>query len=164
MAALAADNVVAHPDVVFNPSYKAMNLFGSEYWTFSLPKRVGDKCAEKLTNSTYPVSARQALQMSLIDEILGTNFNNFFDKLQKYAQNVAINPDLDDMIAKKQVNTDPSFYETIAMHRFKELEKMKTCFADPEYHGKRRAFVYKSNFVPSCVASSVQDEQSTFTS
>lgn len=161
MAALAADNVVAHPGVVFNPSYKAMNLYGSEYWTFSLPKRVGDERAQELTDSTDPVSARQAVEMGLIDEILGTNFNTFVDSVQEYAEKLANNPDLDDMIAKKQVNIDPLFNETIAKHRSNELEQMKKCFDDPEYHGKRRAFVYKSKFIPTCVTLSVQDGQQT---
>ena len=155
MAALAADNVVAHPDVVFNPSYKAMNLYGSEYWTFSLPKRVGNERAEELTNSSNPVSARQAVEMGLIDEILGTDFNTFVDSVQEYAQTLANNPNLDSMIANKQANIDPSFNETITKHRINELEQMRTCFADPDYHGKRHAFVFKSKFLP-CVASSVK--------
>lgn len=156
MAALAADSIVAHPDVIFNPSYKAMNLYGSEYWTFSLPKRVGNERAEQLTNSSNPVSARQAVEMGLIDQILGTDFNTFVDSVQKYAQTLANNPNLDEMIASKQVNIDPSFNETITKHRFNELEQMQTCFADPDYHGKRRAFVFKSKFLP-CVASSVKN-------
>lgn len=164
MAALAADVVLAHPNVVLNPSYKAMNLYGSEYWTFSLPKRVGDQYAEQLVNSTDPVSARQAVKMGLIDKILGTDFNTFIDSLQEYAKTLAKNPDLDDMIAKKQVNTDPSFKDVIASHRYNELKQMKTCFADPQYHSKRRSFVYKSKFVPPCVASSVEDGQRTFIS
>ena len=39
---LAADRVVAASGAVFNPHYKNMgNLFGSEYWTYLLPQRVG---------------------------------------------------------------------------------------------------------------------------
>ncbi|XP_037043713.1 hydrogenase maturation factor HoxX-like isoform X2 [Bradysia coprophila] len=155
MAAIAADSVVAHPDVVLNPSYKAMNLYGSEYWTFSLPNRVGNERAEELTNSTNPVSARQAVKIGLIDQILGSEFNTFFDSVQEYAQTLAKNPNLDDMIAGKQVNVDLSFNERITQHRNNELEQMKDCFADPMYHGKRRAFVYKSKYLP-CVASSMQ--------
>lgn len=160
MAAIASDSVVAHPDVVLNPSYKAMHLYGSEYWTFSLPKRVGNELAEELTNSTNPVSARQAVKMGLIDEVLGTDFNTFVDSVRGYAQTLAKHPDLDGMIARKQVNTDPSFNETIAKHRFDELEKMRQCFADPIYHGKRHAFVHKSKFLP-CVGLSVQNGTST---
>ena len=40
--ALAADHVVARRDVVLNPYYQHMGgLYGSEYWTYLLPRRVG---------------------------------------------------------------------------------------------------------------------------
>ena len=40
--ALAADRVFARDGVVLNPHYKGMgNLYGSEYWTYLLPRRVG---------------------------------------------------------------------------------------------------------------------------
>ena len=40
--ALAADYVVAREDVVLNPYYQHMGgLYGSEYWTYLLPRRVG---------------------------------------------------------------------------------------------------------------------------
>ena len=40
--ALAADRVVAREDVVLNPYYRHMGgLYGSEYWTYLLPRRVG---------------------------------------------------------------------------------------------------------------------------
>ena len=40
--ALAADRVVARSGIVLNPHYKGMgNLYGSEYWTYLLPRRLG---------------------------------------------------------------------------------------------------------------------------
>ena len=40
--ALAADHVLAREDVVLNPYYGHMGgLYGSEYWTYLLPRRVG---------------------------------------------------------------------------------------------------------------------------
>ena len=39
--ALAADVVCARDGVVLNPHYQTMHLFGSEYWTYLLPRRVG---------------------------------------------------------------------------------------------------------------------------
>ena len=39
--ALAADRVWVRDGVVLNPHYKGMgNLYGSEYWTYLLPRRV----------------------------------------------------------------------------------------------------------------------------
>ena len=44
--ALAADLVVAREDVVLNPYYRHMGgLYGSEYWTYLLPRRVGAEMA-----------------------------------------------------------------------------------------------------------------------
>ena len=42
LMALAADRVYARRGVVLNPHYKGMGgLYGSEYWTYTLPRRVG---------------------------------------------------------------------------------------------------------------------------
>ena len=50
-AALAADFVWTHRNVILNPHYKSMGLYGSEYWTYFLPKRVGSAMASYLTES-----------------------------------------------------------------------------------------------------------------
>jgi len=51
MMALAADRVIVSDSVVLNPHYKGMGgLFGSEYWTYTLPRRVGARTADELTN------------------------------------------------------------------------------------------------------------------
>ncbi|MGH8276834.1 MAG: enoyl-CoA hydratase-related protein, partial [Steroidobacteraceae bacterium] len=50
MLALAADHVYARSGVVLNPHYRSMgDLYGSEYWTYALPRRVGRKRALELT-------------------------------------------------------------------------------------------------------------------
>ncbi len=42
--ALAADCVWARPGVVLNPHYRGLGgLYGSEYWTYLLPRRVGGR-------------------------------------------------------------------------------------------------------------------------
>ena len=69
MLALAADIVFARADIVLNPHYKSMGLYGSEYWTYSLPRAVGPAMAEQLTQACLPVSAMQALQLGMVQEI-----------------------------------------------------------------------------------------------
>lgn len=69
MLALAADIVFARADIVLNPHYKSMGLYGSEYWTYSLPRAVGPAIAEQLTQACLPVSASQALQLGMVQEI-----------------------------------------------------------------------------------------------
>ena len=49
MMALGADQVIARDGVVLNPHYETMGLYGSEYWTYVLPRRVGLTTANDLT-------------------------------------------------------------------------------------------------------------------
>ena len=52
--AVAADHVVAREDVVLNPYYQHMGgLYGSEYWTYLLPRRVGAEKAAELTSAPF---------------------------------------------------------------------------------------------------------------
>ncbi|WP_130911573.1 hydrogenase maturation protein [Pseudomonas sp. Sample_9] len=69
MLALAADIVFARADIVLNPHYKSMGLYGSEYWTYSLPRAVGPALAEQLTQACLPVSAIEAWQLGMVQEI-----------------------------------------------------------------------------------------------
>ena len=45
MLALAADEVWCRSGAVLNPHYRLMGLHGSEYWTYTLPRRVGEEQA-----------------------------------------------------------------------------------------------------------------------
>ena len=45
---LAADYVVARESSVFNMHYENMGLYGSEYWTYSLPKKIGEVASKEL--------------------------------------------------------------------------------------------------------------------
>jgi putative two-component system protein, hydrogenase maturation factor HypX/HoxX len=69
MLALAADIVLAREGVVLNPHYKTMGLYGSEYWTYSLPRAVGSEVAHKLIEECLPISAFQALQYGMVQAI-----------------------------------------------------------------------------------------------
>ncbi|MFL1503126.1 hydrogenase maturation protein [Pseudomonas sp. O64] len=69
MLALAADIVLAREGVVLNPHYKTMGLYGSEYWTYSLPRAVGSQIAHKLTEECLPISALQAQQYGMVQAI-----------------------------------------------------------------------------------------------
>ena len=69
MLALAADIVLAREGIVLNPHYKTMGLYGSEYWTYSLPRAVGSEVAHKLTQECLPISAIQALEYGLVQDI-----------------------------------------------------------------------------------------------
>ena len=58
MLALAADRAYAMSGVVLNPHYRSMGeLYGSEYWTYTLPRRVGQARAMELTQACQPLGA-----------------------------------------------------------------------------------------------------------
>jgi hypothetical protein len=50
--------------------YKTRGLYGFEYWTYSLPKRVGPDMAIELTESALPVGMQKEKRIGLIDEIM----------------------------------------------------------------------------------------------
>ena len=63
MLALGADRVVMREGVVLNPHYETMGLYGSEYWTYVLPRRVGADHAQALTTRCEPIGTAQALRL-----------------------------------------------------------------------------------------------------
>ena len=72
MLALAADHVYARSGVVLNPHYRSMgDLYGSEYWTYTLPRRVGQTRALELTQSCQPIGTRAAREMGFLDDAFG---------------------------------------------------------------------------------------------
>ena len=69
--ALAADEVWMREGVVLNPHYKDMgNLYGSEYWTYLLPRRVGEDRARSLAAARLPMGAAEAARLGLVDRVL----------------------------------------------------------------------------------------------
>ena len=64
--------VYARKGIVLNPHYKSMgNLYGSEYWTYLLPRRVGEEKALELMDACQAIGTRTALKIGLIDGELG---------------------------------------------------------------------------------------------
>ena len=71
--ALAADYVLAREDVVLNPYYQHMGgLYGSEYWTYLMPRRIGHELTEELTSAPFePIGTRRAVEIGLLDDTFG---------------------------------------------------------------------------------------------
>ena len=64
--ARAADLVWARAGVLLNPHYRNMgNLFGSEYWTYLLPARVGSEAAQAIMRNRLPMSAAAGIAAGL---------------------------------------------------------------------------------------------------
>jgi putative two-component system hydrogenase maturation factor HypX/HoxX len=145
--ALAADRVWAREGVVLNPHYKAMgNLYGSEYWTYSLPRRVGAEHAGRITENRLPLGAGQAQALGLIDAAFGASPEDFRREVKTRAEALAQAPDLPALLAAKQSGLARAEAEKpLAAYRAEELEHMTLNFYgfDPSYHVARYNFVHK---------------------
>lgn len=146
MLALAADYVYARSGIVLNPHYKRMNLYGSEYWTYLLPKRVGHQKALELTSNCLPISSQVAKEIGLIDNNFGEDNISFRQHIKMIAEEIAHSPtyqhQLDVKIQKRLIDEE---IKPLEAYGTEELENMKINFygSDPSYHIARRNFVYK---------------------
>jgi len=146
MLALAADLVYVRSGVVLNPHYKRMGLYGSEYWTYSLPKRVGYKKAMELTSTCLPMGTQVAKEIGLIDDYFADNPIVFRQQIMLVAEEIAHSPNFEQRLATKRENQLRSErFKPLKTYRNEELEQMKInfCGTEQSYHTKRHDFVYK---------------------
>jgi putative two-component system protein, hydrogenase maturation factor HypX/HoxX len=146
--ALAADYVVAREDVVLNPYYRHMGgLYGSEYWTYLLPRRVGDELTATLTSAPFePLGARRAVDIGLIDDAFGDSAEEFHVGVRRYAEQLASSPArVAELAEKRRSRARDEQRKPLAAYRAEELSQSRECFfgPDPSYHEARRRFVYK---------------------
>ncbi|MFG2196532.1 enoyl-CoA hydratase-related protein [Streptomyces sp. NPDC048639] len=146
MLALAADEVWCRTGTVLNPHYRRMGLHGSEFWTYTLPRRVGDAEAARLTREALPVSAAGALRAGLVDRVVDSGPEEFAAEATRMALRLASSSVLRDRIAeKKSVRERDEAAKPLGAYRVEELAHMRRAFFDPEapYHALRAAFVRK---------------------
>ncbi|MCU1640558.1 MAG: hydrogenase maturation protein [Nocardia sp.] len=146
MLALAADEVWCRESAVLNPHYRLMGLYGSEYWTYTLPRRVGAEAAARLTRETLPVSARAAGALGLVDRVVPGDATEFRSWVRQTAEELAAAPELQDrLVHKKQRRVEDEARKPLSAYRAEELAHMRQNFyaIDEPYHQLRRNFVHK---------------------
>ena len=146
MLALAADQVWCRAGAVLNPHYRRMGLYGSEFWTYTLPRRVGADRAQRLTTEALPVSAATAARIGLVDHLLPVAPRDFAAETEVRAAALAAAPDLARRIAAKaSARQADERRRPLADYRRAELARMRAVFFDPQapYHALRSAFVRK---------------------
>ena len=146
--ALAADHVVVRDDVVLNPYYRHMGgLYGSEYWTYLLPRRVGEEMTTALTSAPFePLGARRAVEIGLLDDAFGGTAEEFQVGVRRYAEQLASSPARVTALAeKRRSRARDEQRRPLAAYRADELAHSRACFfgADRSYHEARRRFVHK---------------------
>jgi putative two-component system protein, hydrogenase maturation factor HypX/HoxX len=146
MLALGADRVVLRDGVVLNPHYATMGLYGSEYWTFVLPRRVGAEQARQLTEACRPIGAAEAVGLGLGDE-LGSGTRDEFDRaVVDHAHQLADRYDYPRLLATKRAGrAADERRRPLARYRADELNQMRQdiCHDRNGFAAIRHAFVRK---------------------
>lgn len=147
MLALAADEVWCRSGAVLNPHYRLMGLYGSEYWTYTLPRRVGDEEARRLTRRALPVTAARAHEIGLVDVVVDSTPQDFGATVASRAARLASAPGTPERIGEKKAARErDEAVRPLSAYRETELAEMHRTFFDPAapYHALRAAFVRKT--------------------
>jgi putative two-component system protein, hydrogenase maturation factor HypX/HoxX len=146
MLALAADQVWCRAGAVLNPHYRLMGLHGSEYWTYTLPRRVGAGEAARLTQACLPVSPGSALRSGLVDHVIAGDAAGFRAQVAAMAEQLVRSPAYPALLTTKARQLAAAEKQRpLAAYRAAELAVMSRNFSDPRepYAHLRQAFVYK---------------------
>lgn len=145
--ARAVDEIWASQGVILNPHYKDMgNLYGSEYWTYLLPRYAGQKNAERIIQARLPMGTQDALSLGLISEVIEKKGTAFIQSVKKRAADMAAVPAYSKRLEyKNKCRQVDEQHKPLADYRKSELDKMHMNFFgfDPSYHIARYNFVYK---------------------
>lgn len=143
---LACDFVIAREGIILNPHYKTLGLHGSEYWTYLLPKKVGEKKAHELTNACLPLGVKRAKSIGYIDEVFENNKKQYQHQLQTFCENLALSENYYDFLDTKEAQrTKDEAIKPLQNYRDEELAFMYESFYNPDspFNQLRKDFVYK---------------------
>ncbi|MBM4207309.1 MAG: enoyl-CoA hydratase/isomerase family protein [Gammaproteobacteria bacterium] len=144
--ALACDKVWVRSGVIFNPHYKTMGLYGSEYWTYSMPQRIGYERTQQLIEGCMPLGMQKAKQLGMVDIIIPEMFAAFDNKVHIAAESLAQGNDFDKLLESKvRKHSYHEFVKPLKYYRQEELRHMREDFfkLNNPYHAARKQFVYK---------------------
>jgi len=145
--ALASDRVWLREGTILTPHYKDMgNLYGSEFWTYLLPRRAGEDNARRIVEQRLPMGAAEACRLGLADRRFTVARRDFRDAVLMEAACLADGTGyLDALDTKAYRRTRDEIAKPLADYRCEELDRMRTNFYgfDPSYHVARYNFVRK---------------------
>ena len=145
--AIAADLVWVREGVILNPHYKNMGeLYGSEYWTYLLPKRVGLETATALTEQRLPVSAKKAWRLGLVDQVLDKQHQIFAAQIKHLAKTYSTDAEALRNCLMEKAKTrcfDEAAKALLTYRRFELTQMYANFYGNDEYHAARKRFVYK---------------------
>lgn len=144
--ARACDEVWLRQGVVLNPHYQDMgNLYGSEFWTYSLPRFTSPEQAEAIMANRLPMGAQEAERLGLAGKILDGDLAGFQAAITKQADMLAGSGFADKLALKHNRRAADEAAKPLAEYRAEELARMRQNFFgfDPSYHIARSNFVRK---------------------
>jgi putative two-component system protein, hydrogenase maturation factor HypX/HoxX len=146
--AMAADHVVAREDVVLNPYYQHMGgLYGSEYWTYLMPRRIGEELTAELTSAPFrAIGTRRAVEIGMLDAAFGEDAESFRAQVRGLAERLARHGDHARWLEeKRRRRARDEQVKPLSVYRTEELARSYECFfgADRSYHEARSRFVHK---------------------
>jgi putative two-component system protein, hydrogenase maturation factor HypX/HoxX len=143
--AAACDKICVRQGALLNLNYKSMGLFGSEYSTYTLPKRIGyDKTIELIENCRS-LGVQEAKHIGLIDGTIPDCFDTFEKKIKIMAETLARHQNYEKIVKSKiQRRNQDEFLKPLQYYREEELQRMKEEFFEPDalYHLIRKQLVY----------------------
>ena len=145
--ALAADEVWVSQSALLNPHYKDMgNLYGSEYWTYLLPRRVGVESGARLMQRRLPMGAEEACRLGLIDRVLPARVRTNPAPIKIMAKALSQDDALEGRIREKRWRrAHDERLKPLEAYRAEELAHLDRNFYgfDPSYHVARYNFICK---------------------
>ncbi|HTH39198.1 MAG TPA: enoyl-CoA hydratase-related protein [Rhodocyclaceae bacterium] len=145
--ARACDQLWLRDGVLLNPHYKNMgNLYGSEFWTYLLPPRVGEAGAAAIMKNRLPLTAKAAVEQGFADACLAGEPAAFRVDLARRASELATDGFAQRLADKQAKRQRDEAAKPLSQYRAEELAKMRRNFYgfDPSYHVARYHFVRKS--------------------
>jgi putative two-component system protein, hydrogenase maturation factor HypX/HoxX len=122
-------------------------LYGSEYWTYLLPRRVGAAATARLTSAPFEaIGTREAVEIGLLDAAFGETAVGFGARVCEVARHLASHPGLGGWLEdKRRRRAYDERVKPLAAYRAEEMRRSHECFFgfDRIYHEARRRFVHK---------------------
>lgn len=142
--ATACDIVISGADVVLNPAYRGIGLYGSEYHTISYFGRCGEAKARDILRSMTPLSPFDARAIGLVDHVFPGTGTVLDKRIRNHVAVIVRSGSLGRVKCWK--NSVDLSLSRLASIRASELGEMALDFWSARasrYHSRRFAFVRK---------------------
>lgn len=144
--ALACDYVLIRQGVILNAHYKTLGLFGSEYHTYLLAKKVGNNKSKELLDSCLAIGAIRALEINLVNKVFNEDKTIYQNEIIDFCENIALSDDYYDLLDKKEHSRlKDEKTKPLEEYRKEELVLMKESFfnTNSTFNKLRKEFVLK---------------------